>query len=222
MTNQNHHRIQLSILIALMITAVVLLAGGFSGLRLKSGEPIHLLDWILAQLASQNLGELPEYEIETGGSGIWYQLNSTLRGSIIVIFWLILSFSLIYAIISPEFRRELVRVFFLLLTLAVLLPYIARRITEQVNPTEGEMTSGEVPIEGAQFPEPPLFVQQPPEWIFWVAKAVLILLLFTGIYMLWRYLRPKPDPQAVVARHVKKALSELESGNVLELSLIHI
>ena len=216
MINQNNRKILLFTLFAVMIVAIILLASSLPGLRLKPGEPLNLLSWILAELASEDLFRLPEYEMEAGESGIWEPVSDTLRVSIIVIFWLTLVFSVIYAVVSPEFRRELVRIFMLVLTMAVLLPYIARRMTEQFNPLEGEESTGQFPSGEVAFPEPPQFVQQPPEWFLWVAEALLLLTIIAGIYFLWRYLRPRRNEEAVVAKHVQKALSELDSGKAFE------
>ena len=216
MIKQKNRKLPLFTLFAVMILTVILLATSLPNLRLKPGEPLNLLSWILSELASGDLFRLPESEIEAGESGIWEPVSDTLRVSIIVIFWLTLVFSVIYAFVSPEFRRELVRIFMLVLTMAVLLPYIARRMTDQVNPLEGEEITGQLPNGEFAFPESPPFVQQPPEWFLWLAEAFLLLTIVVGIYFLWRYLRPRRKEEAVVTKYVQKALSELDSGKAFE------
>jgi len=216
MNTHSQKKILLSLLFALMVGAIILLAGGLPNLRLKAGEPSHLLDWILSQLNFENLSSVPGIGANPGGLGFWNQLSETLRGSIVVIFWVTLVFSIIYAVISPEFRKELIRGFMLILTMVVLLPYIAREMNRQVNPLGQESAPGAYPAGEALLPEPPPFVQQPPAWLLGLAKGLLLFLIFAGVYWLWRYLRPKPVSQAVVVRHIKQALSDLESGMALE------
>lgn len=215
-SNQKRRKSLLSVRFIVMIAAVILLASALPNLRLKPGEPLNLLDWILAELASKDLFRLSDSDIEIGGSGFWEPISDTLKVSIIVIFWVTLVFAIIYAVVSPEFRRDLVRIFMLVLTMVVLLPYIARRMTEQVNPLESEESTGQYPSGDVVFPKPPPFVQQPPDWFLWVAQAVLLLIIIAGIYFLWRHFRPRRHAQAVVVRHVQKALSELDSGKEFE------
>jgi hypothetical protein len=149
---------------------------------------------------------------EPAAPGLWDQLGQPLRRSIIVVFWLFLGFSILYAIVSPEFRRELVRAFLLILTMVVLLPYIARHITDQLNPQDPEGMYGELPSSHTIFPQPPPFVENPPAWLLLLAKGLLLLFLLTAVYLLWYYLRPRSDARAVVARHVRQAITDLDAG----------
>jgi len=108
-----------------------LLASGLPNLYFKPGKPINLYGWLLAQLASENLENIPETSIEPAGPTFWSRLSEGMQDLIVIVFWLLLIFSVVYAIVSPKFRRELVRMFVFILFLMVLLPNIAKRLVQR-------------------------------------------------------------------------------------------
>lgn len=203
-----------SILLAIFLGTILLLAGGLPDLRFLPGESLNLYDLLLAQLAADP-DDPSEDDSETHdatGDLIWSRLNEGMQNLIVLVFWLMLIFSIVYAVISPQFRRELVRMFVFILTMLLILPYIARRIVQQPGPDEMEEFPGQFsPGEGV-IPEPPPFIQQPPEWFLFLVKVLILGLLLGGIYLLWRFLRPKSDAQTVVVKSIRRALSDLDSG----------
>jgi hypothetical protein len=212
--NENKRRVTLQfIIIGLSLGAVLLLAGGLPNLRFQPGEDLHIYEWIMANLNSDKSAEYPEIGEGPVGSNFWSRLSDGTQEFIVIAFWLILIFSILYAIISPQFRRELVRMFVMLLFFALLIPYIAKRMVHEPVPNEVEMQPGDIDFGDVNFPQPPPFIQQPPEWFLILAKALILVLILGGIYLIWRRLHPKPDPQAVVVKHIKQALSNLESGS---------
>jgi hypothetical protein len=220
MNEHKRRKIFQFILLGLSLGAILLLAGGLSNLHFQPGRPLHLLDWFLAQQVPENSTDFPV--INTGpsevptGQNLWDRLGKWIQTLIVIVFWLILVFSIVYAIISPKFRRELIRMFMLVLFFVLVLPYIAQRLALQPKPTGAEEPPGGGAFGDTFFPEPPPFIQQPPGWFLILAKVLLLVLIFGGIYLIWRRLRPKSDPKAVVVKNVRQALSDLESGSELK------
>jgi hypothetical protein len=215
MNKQQRKVILQSILLAIFLGTILLLAGGLPDLRFQPGEPSILYDLLLAQL-TKDPDDSSEDDSGTGdstaGSFIWSTLSEGMQNLIVLVFWLMLIFSIVYATISPQFRRELVRMFIFILTMLLILPYIANRIVQRPGPDEmvelpGQFSPGDVVI-----PEPPPFVQQPPEWFLILVKVLILGLLLGGIYLIWRFLRPKLDAQTVVVKSIKQALFDLDSG----------
>jgi hypothetical protein len=223
MKDHKNRQILLLILLGLFIGSIFLLAGGLSGLQFQPGKPLHLLDWLLAQLES-NLADFSILNTEIGedpsSSDLWSGLGEGTRTIIVIVFWLMLVFSIVYAVISPRFRNELVRMFIFILTLVLILPYIARRLVQRPQSGEEVGMSGDLPFGEPVLPEPPPFVQQPPGWFLMLVDVILLTLLFWGIYIVWRRLRPKSDAQAVVVKNVRRALSDLESGSEFKDAVI--
>jgi hypothetical protein len=213
MNEVKRNKIQQLLLLVLALLAILLLAGGVGELRFKPAEEFNLFGWLLAQLE----GRGPLMDPDVGPSDEWTGFSSGVQTIVVVLFWLILGFSILYAIISPQFRRELVRVFVMVLPLVLFFPYIARKIAQQEQKAlemEGQM--GELAFGGEPLPAAPTFIQDPPAWFLTLVKGLLLAFVLLGIYALWRAFRPKPDRQAVVIRHVKRALSELESGGAFK------
>lgn len=215
--NEHKRRVTLQfIIIGLSLGAILLLAGGLPNLRFQPGEDLHIYEWFLTIIASQDNAEYPENIVEPAGFNLWSRLSEGTRNFIVVGFWLLLIFSIVYAVISPQFRRELVRMFVMLSFFALLLPYIAKRMVQEPVPTEAEAQPGDISFGDVIFPEPPPFIQQPPGWFLFLAKVLILALIFGGIYLVWRRLRPKSDAQTVVVKNIRQALSSLESGSELK------
>lgn len=196
----------------LLLAVILLLAGGLPGLRLQPGESLHLIEWFFSAV------DTSPAEISTPSSGD-ATFNTAALGDntltiLIILFWLMLIFSIIYAIIDRKFRRELIRMFIGIALLVVILPKIAQSMTQFAAPVQ--TAEGANPaLDANAFPTPPPFVQEPPAWVFVLANGLLFVVLFGGIYFVWRRFRPQPDAQSVIVREVKRALSGLEAGGDL-------
>ena len=198
-------------MLGLLLLAIFITAAGLPYLRFHPGQPFGFWDWLFTRLTlpSENL----ENGLSTGdqtNANFLNQFGDRVLGSVIVGFWVLLIFSILYAIVSPKFRRELLRMIAFIIPLVILLPRIAKRLALQRALT-GEDTPGEFGMGEGVLPEPPAFIQQPPEWLFILINGIVIALLIWGIYLLWRRLRPKSDAQVVV-RQIKRALSDLDAG----------
>ena len=103
------------------------------------------------------------------------------------------------------------RMIAMVIPMVILLPQIAKIMAQQ-SELANEQQAGGYLLGEATHPQPPDFIQNPPEWLFLAINALLLLIILGGIIYLWRRFRPKPDAQAVVVKEVRRALSNLDSG----------
>ena len=137
-----------------------------------------------------------------------------------VLFWILLFLALVYAFVSPQFRKQVIRT---AIFVAVMI-FALNRLRETLTPKEPEETPvglAEQPPPGAYanaLPDPPSIVTSTPDWIVWTITILFALLLVVLVWFLWRKLRPRAeeeDAQAQVAQQAGAALSELEQGGDL-------
>ena len=215
MDQYKRRRIILSLLLGLSLVTILVLAGGLPGLKFRSGKPLNLIEWFFAELAQENATGLPEIVEVPSGYRFLPEIGDLMLKSMIAVFWLMLVFSVVIFFVSPKFRRDLLRMLAFIIPMVVILPQIAKAITEQ--PTMGEEPqAGGYALGEAAYPQPPDFIQNPPEWLFLIVNLLLLFLILGGIFYLWRRLRPKSDEQAIVVKEVRRALSNLESGSGLK------
>jgi hypothetical protein len=211
MKELNPAKIRTLILLGLSLLALLLLTGGLSELHFKPGEQFNLYDWWLSRMAQES------GVTDTGPVTPWDNWGKGVQVSVVIAFWTILAFSILYAVISKEFRRELVRAFLIVFPLIMLMPYIAEKFAPQEpRAQEAQGAAGALTFGGEPLPAPPAFIQEPPAWFLFLIKMLLLALVLAGIALLWRIFRPRPDPQAVVVRRVRQALSGLESGQTFK------
>lgn len=201
MSQRTRTLLQLTVALA----ALLLLAAGMGGLRFEPGRDINFLALLLGD---GQLPTVPPSRAVTGGMEIqpWMRIA----------FWLMLAFTLAYALVSPEGRRRL----FMTLIFVILILFIADRYRDrlQEQPLETPTVEG---VEGlpaaapAAIPEPPPFVTDPPLWLTWAVEVAVALAFFVLLWYLWLRLRPKPDPQALLVDEAASALAELEAGGDL-------
>lgn len=191
--------------ITIALAAFLLLAAGMGGLRFEPGQDINLLALLLGD------GRLPTAPPTPAISG-----RMDFQPWMRVAFWLMLAFTLAYAIVSPQARKRL----FMTLIFVLLVLFIADRYRDRLQeqplemPTvegmEGLLEAGPAPI-----PEPPPFVTDPPIWLTWAVEVAVALAFFILLWYLWKRLRPKPDPQSLLVDEAANALAELEAGGDL-------
>jgi hypothetical protein len=215
------HRQRRLLLLGLLLLAIFVIAAGLPYLRFQPGQPFGFWDWLFSRLATET-ADNPGNGLAPGEQtdfNFLSQFGDRVLGSIVIGFWVLLVFSILYAIVSPKFRRELLRMLAFAIALVILLPQLARRLALQRALAE-EQAPGEFGIGEAALPEPPPFIQQPPEWLFILINGVVIVLLIWGIYLLWRRLHQKSEAQTVVVRQIKRALSDLDAGSDLKNAVI--
>jgi hypothetical protein len=204
-------------LLGLLLLAIFVIAAGLPYLRFQPGQPFGFWDWLFARLTLENADNSGNSLAigDQNGSNFLSRFGDRVLGSVVIGFWVLLIFSILYAIVSPKFRRELLRMLAFVIPLVILLPQIARRLALQ-RALAQEGAPGEFGMGESTLPEPPPFIQQPPEWLFILINGIVIALLIWGIVLLWRRLRPKSNPRTVVVRQIKRALSDLDAGLGLE------
>lgn len=197
----NRQKYLLFLQLGIVIAVIILLAGGLSRLEFQSGRPFDLFAYLFQRVQPSNLGA------PLGASGDGGFLNALQP-----VFWGLLVLAIIYAVVSPRYRKQVIRTFILVLALAFLLGRIP-----ELQPT-GERTSQEQgggdPLGSAEamLPEAPSFFTDPPDW-FLVTINVLLALLFLGVlWYLWQFLRRKPDTKTLLVQEAETALSDLEAG----------
>jgi hypothetical protein len=99
----------------------------------------------------------------------------------------------------------------MVIPMVILLPQIAKMMNKQAALNEVEQ-GGEFLLDETVYPQPPDFVQNPPDWFLFTINALLLLVIFLCVFLLWRKFRPKSDTQAILVKEVKRALSDLDSG----------
>lgn len=196
-------RTVLLVQVVLAVSVLMLLAAGLSQLRFEPGRSLGLLA-LLANLRSPAPGAL-SVEVSNTPVPLWLR----------TIFWAALLVTLVHAIVSPQGRKQLIRM--VLIVAAILL--IADRLLKQVAPQPGQEGASAVGMQGeglgeaAHFPEPPPFVTNPPSWLFLAFNVFLILALAAAVWLLWMRLRPKQDDtQGRLAEEAERALAALEAG----------
>jgi hypothetical protein len=66
------------------------------------------------------------------------------------------------------------------------------------------------------FPDPPDFVSDPPNWFLMVVNVVVALLLVVAFWFLWRFMRARhDDTQTLLVQQAETALSDLTAGGDL-------
>ena len=196
--------------LSLALAAILVLASGLPNLQFEPGESLHLYAWLRSALGTDAEIEAEDISTESPLPPASSILN---EWSLVITFWIFLLTAVLFAIISPQYRRELLRWASIILAFMLVMP----RIIERLNPPEldpfGEGALGELPLVDNSIPEPPPFIQQPPDWLLTLVGILLLVLLLAGIALAWRWLQRKPDPKTIVVANIRHALSEIESGS---------
>lgn len=186
------------------IVAIVLLSAGLPQLELLPGRPFRLGGG--GQTGTVDLGALP------GGDALMILLRVSF-----VLAWVLLPVAIIYFVISPVFRKQVLRGFASLLS-AFLMAYALMRVLPGLLTNEdgpggpGTMPSLEV-FSPQSFAE---FVAEPSMWLVLatsVGLAVLVAgLLVGGTWFVWRRFHPPASPLKQLAQEAQGALESLQAG----------
>jgi hypothetical protein len=184
---------------------LMLLAGTLSQVELSQGETYNLFALMTGGL---NRDVAPTETVDS---------NSATLTIFTLLFWGGLAAVIIYAIVSPHYRR---RILFVLLLVILAFYAVNRIILEQANGVaeEAESTAfdfGNMESASSALPEPPAFVADPPDWISWIFIGGAALLLVGVGYYIWEK-RRQPDPQRLFVQEAEQALQELDAGGDLK------
>lgn len=190
------------LLLGIATAALILLSTALTGLELLPGQPFTLS------------GEPSD---GTGGSETLpgEEVFVLLFRAMIAIFGLLLPVAIIYFIVSPEFRKRVLRSFLPMLPLFLIFYLLMRsspdflRRAEEVQPLESL-------AEGFPKAPTPEFVATPPQWLVVVANLVLALLIAAlvvgAVWLLWRLQRQRVSPLERLAQEAKEAIEAIQAG----------
>ncbi len=191
--------------LGIVITVIILVAGGLSRLPFSSGRHLNIFALLFQPVKSFDAGS----SFRSYGEGPPLDFLK-------YVFWAALLFSLVYAIISPQHRKRLLRTFILVLILVFLL----NRLPELQWAKEGSsepLGAGETLEKiDSGLPDPPPFITDPPDWFIAGINVFLVLLFLGVIWYLWRRLRSPPDTKTLIIQEAETALTELEAGGDLK------
>lgn len=188
------------LVLGILLVALILLSAGLSNLELQPGEPLSLL--------SQSE--------TTFGSG----MNGSGEGTVFEILWrvfffvfiLLLPFSILQFIISPDARKRVLRD--LSIMLAFLLMYWAfiQALRESIFDPQQTTEQPPAPTLPAE-PAPTGFVANPSDWLVTavsIAFVALIIGLLIGVA--WYVRRSTESPLEQLAGEAQDTLEELRAG----------
>jgi hypothetical protein len=191
--------------LGIAIAVIMLVAGGLSRVNFSSGKPFNILAFLLDKLRPPDTG--PATGVDGGGPSL-----DLLRP----IFWGMLLLSLIYAIVSPRYRKQLIRTLITVLLLVFLLSTLSDRLQPRGELSGEEQPSGAAELEEAEIPEPPDYISDPPSWFLIAVNALLALLFLGAIWYFRRIFSAKPDAQTLLVQEAASALTDLEAGGDLK------
>jgi hypothetical protein len=131
------------------------------------------------------------------------------------IFVSLLPVAIIYFIVSPEFRKRVLRDFLPMLLLFLMFYLLMRSPPDFLRRAEEGQPLGSL-AEG--FPEAPAleFVATPPRWLVVVANLVLALLVAAlvvgAVWLLWRLQRQRVSPLDRLAQEAQEAIEAIQAG----------
>lgn len=200
---QPQQRNRLFVFIAATIVLVAL-AATLPTMHFESGEPFPF-------------SGLPTAAVELGGeqSGRFVWL-------VVLIFWVGLSFSIIYMLISPEGRKVLLRLLPVVIVLLGFMQLFGNRKLKPVGREVQRQGAGQISISEFTVPPTPEFVTDPPNWLLLGANVIIGLLLLGAMWLGWRWYRHRQedDSQAMIVREAERTLADLEAGGDLKSSIM--
>jgi hypothetical protein len=202
----NPQKVIFILITAVLLAGLVVLAGSLSQVELSSGNTFNILSLLRGGggpvAPTSRLGE------EIGGQPLVL---------FVILFWAGLVATIIYALVSPQFRRRALATFILVAVILFFFTIVGERLAELQGAAVEETPLGGDLSASPPLPEPPAFVTDPPDWIIWVvAEVVALLLVAFGIYI-WTLRRQiEPDPRWLFVQEAEQALQELEAGNDLK------
>jgi hypothetical protein len=212
-SRNRHIYVALFFLIA-AVTIILLFASGLSTVTLRPGGSLNVFAALLSQASPQGIAPPSTSALTSVVSG--KPLLDLLRA----FFWVLLPLALIYAFVSPRFRRQLMRTAIFVIALL----FAFNRLREMMSPSgeeetlEGVAQSAPPAAANATLPQPPAIVTSTPQWIVWTINLLVALLVILLLWFLWRRLRPESDGDNVqeqVAQQAEAALYALEEGGDL-------
>jgi hypothetical protein len=190
------------LLLGMATAALILLSTALTGLELLPGQPF--------SLSGEPSGGTGGSEMLPGA-----EVLVLLFRAMIAIFGLLLPVAIVYFIVSPKFRKRVLRNFLPILPLFLMFYLLMRSSPDFLKPVEEARPLGPL-AEG--FPEAPTpeFVATPPQWLIVVANLILALLIAAlvvgAVWLFWRLRRPRVSPLERLAQEAKEAIEAIQAG----------
>lgn len=189
------------------VVFLLLLVALVSELRLGPGE-------------ETGLGALLTSTFGQQGATPWSQdpelVSTALPNFILPLFWGGLLLTVLYAVVSPQYRKSLITA----VLIVILITYALLRLQDAQS--ERTLESEPMPPQGGLLefgagnevpPEPPAWTQDPPQWPAYVAGGLAAAGLAGGLLAGWqRYGRREEEAAAQIVSHAEEAIVALDAG----------
>ena len=188
-------------------TLLLLLISFVSGMKLGPGEDTGFLALLTSTFGGE--GATPwGQDAELSGPG--------LPNFILPLFWGGLLLTVLYAVVSPQYRKSLISAVLIVILVTYALLRLQDRQNERELESEGMQQRGGLMEFGTREELPPVPPEMPSEYGNWVgvaAGACAVPLAGWGLYTLWtRYGRREEEAAAQIVSHAEEALSALDAG----------
>jgi hypothetical protein len=200
-----NQRIFILLQLGILIVVIIFVANGLSQVDFETSNSINWLAMLLGNFGSGEMGSSAPLPADDSSFALWRPL-----------FWALLFFAVIYLIISPKYRRFVLRMFLTVVLLTIFLNQFSDRLQPLAIPSEEAASGGTAAEVETSLPEPPAFVQDPPNWFLWSFYALLALLFVVTAWYFWRRRRAEPDMQSLFVQEAETALHDLEAGGDLK------
>lgn len=194
-------------LLALGVGALVLLAGGLSGLQFGPGTALPVGAFLAMIFPSGGQPTSPEF---LGFTRVLLALG----------FWVAAPILIIALVVSREFRRHFLRALPTYIIFAILAYLLLRFLRDMLRSSaESAVEGGQVaqpppPTEGAALPSAPAFVTSPPQWLILLITLLIVAVIALLVWWLWPRSPGRAGPTALdlLADEAQSALDELRAG----------
>jgi hypothetical protein len=186
------------------VLAMVLLAGGLAEMELIPGRPF-------------SLGRGTPSERGALGAPANVETLFVLFGVSFALAWVLLPVAIVLLIISPKFRKQVLRGIVSLVVFMALAYMLAFGLAERSQENDKGLMPGGLSLPGQLSSLPTAeFDAEPPRWLVLAASLgvalLLAALLVWGGRFVWHRLYRPPDPVERLARQAKSALDSLRIG----------
>ncbi len=189
------------------VVFLLLLVALVSELRLGPGE-------------ETGLGALLTSTFGQQGATPWSQdpelVSTALPNFILPLFWGGLLLTVLYAVVSPQYRKSLITA----VLIVILITYALLRLQDAQS--ERALESESMPQQGGLLefgagnevpPEPPAWAEDPPRWPAYVAGGLAAAVAGWGLFVGWqRYGRREEEAAAQIVGHAEEAIVALDAG----------
>jgi len=190
------------LLLGMATAALILLSTALTGLELLPGQPF--------SLSREPSGEIGRSETMPGA-----EIFALLFRAMTAIFVSLLPVAIIYFIVSPEFRKRMLRSFLPMLPLFLMFYLLMRSPPDFLRRAEEAQPLGPL-AEGFPAAPTPEFVATPPQWLVVVANLVLALLIAAlvvgAVWLVWHLQRKRVSPLERLAQEAREAIEALQAG----------